>query len=68
MDMLLEVAKSLEANENIHFVLVGNGAYLEQVKQIVADRNISNVHLSPPPFFWLPSLTAGKTPAQGPAA
>lgn len=47
MDMLLEVAKSLEANENIHFVLVGNGAYLEQVKRIVADRNISNVHLLP---------------------
>jgi glycosyltransferase involved in cell wall biosynthesis len=47
MDMLLEVAKSLEANENIHFVLVGSGAYLEQVKQIVADRNISNVHLLP---------------------
>lgn len=47
MDMLLEVAKSLEANENIHFVLVGNGAYLEQVKQIVANRNISNVHLLP---------------------
>ena len=47
MDMLLEVAKALEANEGIHFVLVGNGAYLEQVKQIVADRNISNVHLLP---------------------
>ena len=47
MDMLLEVAKSLEANEDIHFVLVGNGAYLEQVKQIVADRNISNVHMLP---------------------
>lgn len=47
MDMLLEVAKSLEANEDIHFVLVGNGAYLEQVKQIVADRNIFNVHLLP---------------------
>ena len=47
MDMLLEVAKALEANEDIHFVLVGNGAYLEQVKQIVANRNISNVHLLP---------------------
>ena len=47
MDMLLEVAKSIEANEDIHFVLVGNGAYLEQVKQIVADRNISNIHLLP---------------------
>lgn len=47
MDMLLEVAKSLEANEDIHFVLVGNGAYLEQVKQIINNRNISNVHLLP---------------------
>ena len=47
MDMLLEVAKALEANEDIQFVLVGNGAYIEQVKQIVADRNISNVHLLP---------------------
>lgn len=47
MDMLLEVAKALEANEDIQFVLVGNGAYIEQVKQIMADRNISNVHLLP---------------------
>ena len=47
MDMLLEVAKSLEANEDIQFVLVGNGAYLEQVKQIVKERNITNVHLLP---------------------
>ena len=47
MDMLLEVAKALEANDDIQFVLVGNGAYLEQVKQIILDRNISNVHLLP---------------------
>ena len=47
MDMLLEVAKALEANEDIQFVLVGNGAYLEQVQQIVKDRNIDNVHLLP---------------------
>lgn len=47
MDMLLEVAKEMEIIEDIQFVLVGNGAYLEQVKQIVADRNISNVHLLP---------------------
>jgi glycosyltransferase involved in cell wall biosynthesis len=47
MDMLLEVAKALEENEDIQFVLVGNGTYIEQVKQIVADRNISNVHLLP---------------------
>jgi len=47
MDMLMEVAKALEANEDIQFVLVGNGAYLEQVQQIIKDRNISNVHLLP---------------------
>lgn len=47
MDMLLEVAKSLEANEDIQFVLVGNGAYLERVQQIITERNISNVHLLP---------------------
>lgn len=47
MDMLLEVAKALEANEDIQFVLVGNGAYLEQVKQIIKDRNVINVTLLP---------------------
>ncbi len=47
MDMLLEVAKALETNEDIQFVLVGNGAYLEQVQQIIKDRGISNVTLLP---------------------
>ena len=47
MDMLLEVAKALEANEQIQFVLVGNGAYLEQVKQIIRDRHVGNVTLLP---------------------
>lgn len=47
MDMLLEVAKALEANEEIQFVLVGNGAYLEDVKRIIADRNVQNVTLLP---------------------
>lgn len=47
MDMLLEVAKSLEANEDIQFVLVGNGAYLEDVKRIIAERNVQNVTLLP---------------------
>jgi len=47
MDMLLEVAKALEANEGIHFVLVGNGAYLDEVKRIVSERNIGNVTLLP---------------------
>ena len=47
MDMLLDVAKSLEENKDIQFVLVGNGAYLDSVKQIIKDRNIGNVNLLP---------------------
>lgn len=47
MDMLLEVAKTLEANEDINFVLVGNGAYLGDVKRIVAERGLQNMHLLP---------------------
>ena len=47
MDMLLECAKALEANDDIHFVLVGNGAYLDEVKSIVAKRHIGNVTLLP---------------------
>lgn len=47
MDMLLEVAKALEANEDIQFVLVGNGAYLEDVKRIITERNVQNVTLLP---------------------
>ena len=47
MDMLLEVAKALEANEDIQFVLVGNGAYLENVKRIIAERDVQNVTMLP---------------------
>lgn len=48
MDMLLEVAKELqEEYEDIHFVLVGNGAYLDEVKRKVADQQLENVHLLP---------------------
>lgn len=48
MDMLLDVAKELqEEYEDIHFVLVGNGAYLAEVKRKVADQQLENVHLLP---------------------
>lgn len=47
MDMLLEVAKNLEANEDIQFVLVGNGTYLNEVKRIIKERNVHNVTLLP---------------------
>ena len=48
MDMLLSVAEELKtSNSDIHFVLVGTGAYLDEVKRMVAERNIDNVHILP---------------------
>lgn len=48
MDMLLGVAQELqEEYKDIHFVLVGNGAYLDEVKRMVADQQLDNVHLLP---------------------
>ncbi len=47
MDMLMEVAKALEANDDIHFVLVGNGAYKDNLEKTIEERNINNVTLLP---------------------
>jgi len=48
MDMLLSVAEDFQTeNDDIHFVLVGNGAYLDTVQKSVSDRNLSNIHLLP---------------------
>ena len=43
----MDMAKELEGYKDIQFVLVGNGAYLDSVKQIIKDKNICNVHLLP---------------------
>lgn len=47
MDMLLEAAKELEDISDLHFVLVGNGAYKEQLEKIIVDRNVKNVTTLP---------------------
>ncbi|MBO5829194.1 MAG: glycosyltransferase family 4 protein [Paludibacteraceae bacterium] len=47
MDMLLEVAKELETELNIHFVLIGEGAYKEKVMKIMQEKQINNVTLLP---------------------
>ena len=47
MDMLLDVTKELESEPEIQFVLIGEGAYKNRVKEIIAERNISNVTLLP---------------------
>ena len=47
MDLLLDVAKGLEDNEEIQFVLIGEGVYKRRVKEIIAHNNIKNVTLLP---------------------
>lgn len=48
MDMLLSVAEEFQKDyADIHFVLVGNGAYLDEVKRMVAEKKLENVHLLP---------------------
>lgn len=48
MDMLLDVAEEIFCDyKDIHFVLVGAGTYLDQVKRIVAEKNLNNVHFLP---------------------
>ena len=59
LDMLLSVAEEFQSAKvqafqgkeisciDIHFVLVGNGAYLDEVKRIIAEKKLENVHLLP---------------------
>lgn len=47
MDMLLEVAKELEGERDIHFVLIGEGAYKAKVEEIIKEQHITNVTLLP---------------------
>lgn len=52
MDLLLSVAEDFQFSKDpdyhkIQFVLVGNGAYIDEVKRIIAEKNLSNIHLLP---------------------
>lgn len=48
MEMLLDVANELQLiHQDIQFVLVGEGAALENVKQTVTEKKLENVHLLP---------------------
>lgn len=47
LQMLTEVAKDLEGNEDIQFVLVGNGAYKDELERIIKERGIKNITLLP---------------------
>ena len=47
MDLLLDVAKELSTEENIHFILVGEGADKARVKSRVENENINNISFLP---------------------
>ena len=48
MDGLLEVMRELQQEcPDIHLVLVGDGVYINKVKEIIADHQLHNVHLLP---------------------
>lgn len=47
LQMLTEVAKEMEVNEDIQFVLVGNGAYKQELERIIQDKQIKNITLLP---------------------
>lgn len=47
MDMLTDVAKSLEDNENIGFVIVGDGAFKPKLEEIIKEKEIKNITLIP---------------------
>lgn len=47
MDLLLEIAKDLESFPDIYFVIVGEGAYKNQVELSIINQNIKNIKLIP---------------------
>ena len=47
MEVLVDVAERLQAQEDIGFVLVGDGAYLETLKQRIAEKALENITLLP---------------------
>ncbi len=47
MDMLVRVAKSLEDNKDIGFVIIGEGAYKSKLEELVKENNLNNVTLLP---------------------
>jgi len=47
LNMLLDVAGSLKQYDDIHFVLIGNGAYRQQLEQLVEEQQARNVTLLP---------------------
>ncbi len=47
MEMLTELAKEIEDNENIGFVIVGDGAFKPQLEELIKEKDIKNITLIP---------------------
>lgn len=47
VDVAVRAAEQLREYENIHFVIVGDGAQREQIRQMVSDKKLSNVTMLP---------------------
>lgn len=58
LDVLIDLAKSFQNNEQVVFVLVGNGVEKKKLQKRVQKENIDNVCFLPPvPKYSIPSLT-----------
>lgn len=47
MDLLVDVAKSLEDNENIGFVVIGEGAFKPKLEEMIKNNGVKNITLLP---------------------
>lgn len=47
MDMLLDVVEELQDYTNIHFVLIGQGAYKAEVESIIKEKQLTNITVLP---------------------
>lgn len=47
IDMLVEVAKALESNTNIMFLIIGDGAYKPELEKQIKDKKLKNMILLP---------------------
>lgn len=47
MDMLVDVAGSLQEHSDIEFLLIGDGAYKERVQDMIAHRGLRNLRVIP---------------------
>jgi colanic acid biosynthesis glycosyl transferase WcaI len=59
LEMIVEAAKYFISRKNIHFIVVGSGAFRKNLEEIVKKNNLDNIRLFPlAPYEKLPALLA----------